>query len=488
MNDRQRFDELWTNFLEGELSPDRMPELQELLHDPQLLAEATDQYQLHRLLGWHGQSFTEEENKFLTTTMGYLPADQDQFVSDVEEIVSKTRSENELQTRTGVLPRTRMGLPTKVVAIAAILLLSCLLYFGWNSAKPKIEMVDLRGNIILTGDGGNIADNLVVGHRFVGGTLESLTPDAFCKLRFDDQTTVTISGKTLITLSQNGQKVVRLRRGKLSADVTPQPKDHPLLVYTEAAELKVLGTQFNVEANTEATNLVVNEGLVRLKRLTDGKQVEVPAHQSVMASLEDQNGLSPSQREAPLTVWQSDLRSDVVHGMWVSNLMMEGKSLKIAVRKGEITQDAAQAAFKKMASLDDAMGSVWATQSSAGSLIVLSPQRSSQPPILLNANTRLRIRGRTYSQVALQFGLSVGHPEGGFAGKYSTRVSAEELSALNKDEAIEIPISKFLDAMDPTGSPIGSELVDWWCIADSSSAKFEITDIEITDTPPEDKP
>ena len=54
MNDRQRFDELWNDFLEGELSPERMKELQELLHDPQWIAQATDQYQLHRLLGMNG--------------------------------------------------------------------------------------------------------------------------------------------------------------------------------------------------------------------------------------------------------------------------------------------------------------------------------------------------------------------------------------------------------------------------------------------------
>ena len=113
MNDRHRFDELWNDFLEGELSPERMKELQELLHDPQWIAQATDQYQLHRLLGMNGQSLDEEENDFVAATMDLLPADQDQFVSEVGDVVSKleARSESSGKSRQALFPRLRVGLP-----------------------------------------------------------------------------------------------------------------------------------------------------------------------------------------------------------------------------------------------------------------------------------------------------------------------------------------------------------------------------------------
>jgi hypothetical protein len=254
-----------------------------------------------------------------------------------------------------------------------------------------------------------------------------------------------------------------------------------MLVRTPSAELKVLGTQFDVEATSESTRLTVHEGRVRLMRLTDGKQVDVPARQSVMASLEDQNGLSPSQRKAPVTVWRSDLRADLVQGKWFSNLSMQGKKLKIAVRNGEMSMDAARAAFKEAASLDDAAGSVWAAPSPIGSLVVLSPRRSVEPPVLLNANTRVRVRGRVYSQVALEIGLSVGRPDGGFAGKYSTRIPAHEQTVHNGDLEVELPISRFRDEMNLDGSPVGNELIDWWCVAEASSAKVEISSVEVMD-------
>ena len=48
MNDRQRFEDLWNDFLEGEQSPEGVTVLQQMLQDPDRLSQATDQYQLHR--------------------------------------------------------------------------------------------------------------------------------------------------------------------------------------------------------------------------------------------------------------------------------------------------------------------------------------------------------------------------------------------------------------------------------------------------------
>ena len=81
-----------------------------------------------------------------------------------------------------------------------------------------------------------------------------------------------------------------------------------------AVQHTVLGTQFDVETESESTRLTVNQGRVRLKRLTDGSEIDVPASQTILASLQDQDGLTPSARQTPVTVWQSDLRNDVVHG------------------------------------------------------------------------------------------------------------------------------------------------------------------------------
>lgn len=489
MNDHQRFEDLLNDFLEGELSPEGVSVLQQMLQDPHRLSHATDQYQLHRLLGLRGQGLNEHEDDFVAATMDLLPADSEQFVTEVEATVSKLQARNVIGRKQGndSVNGLRIGLSTIVLSAALALLLSCWLYYGWRSTTPEIELVEFRGEILLTGDGGKVVQDLAIGHRFLGGTVESVSPDSYCKLRFDDKTTVTISGRTLVTLSQNGQKIVRLRRGNLSADVTPQPIDHPMLVFTEAAELKVLGTEFNVEAMSGATSLVVNEGLVRLKRLTDGKQIEVPARQSVIASLEDQSRLSPIRRETPVTAWQSDLERDSVIGKWISRHWMLGAKLKKAVANGEMTKSAAVRAYKTAASFDDATGSVWAMPSPVGSLIVLSPRRSLEQPVLINANTWIKVCGRTYSQFPMKIGLSVGRPDGGFEGKYSTQILGSEMAAGEEFE-IEFPIDRFRDAKNPSRAPTGKELIDWWCITESSSAKYEITRVEITDRKEKNKP
>ena len=65
--------------------------------------------------------------------------------------------------------------------------------------------------------------------------------------------------------------------GHLAAHVTPQSSGKPMLIHTDAADLEILGTQFNVTADASQTKLIVNQGRVRLKQHTDEQEVEVGA-------------------------------------------------------------------------------------------------------------------------------------------------------------------------------------------------------------------
>lgn len=83
MNFQDRFAELWTDYLEGELDESGLAELQALLAaDEKLLQQATDLYQTHRLLGVLG-SATLTQQEFVSETMSRLPVGEDQFVSGV---------------------------------------------------------------------------------------------------------------------------------------------------------------------------------------------------------------------------------------------------------------------------------------------------------------------------------------------------------------------------------------------------------------------
>lgn len=56
---------------------------------------------------------------------------------------------------------------------------------------------------------------------------------------------------------------VTLNHGAISADVEPQPKNLPMIVRTPAAEIEVVGTQFNVDSEpailTEASTFRIQK-------------------------------------------------------------------------------------------------------------------------------------------------------------------------------------------------------------------------------------
>lgn len=79
-----RFNQLWTDYLEGELDEAGIAELRELLqHDQQLLEAAADSYQLHRLLGIAACDDPDFSEHFVQATMDRLPADSSQFTGAV---------------------------------------------------------------------------------------------------------------------------------------------------------------------------------------------------------------------------------------------------------------------------------------------------------------------------------------------------------------------------------------------------------------------
>ena len=68
-----------------------------------------------------------------------------------------------------------------------------------------------------------VAGDLEIGTSLRGGTLESLSADSWVGLEFPDGSTVTISGQSVLTISEIDRKELRLGHGRLSASVAPQP-------------------------------------------------------------------------------------------------------------------------------------------------------------------------------------------------------------------------------------------------------------------------
>ncbi len=104
--------------------------------------------------------------------------------------------------------------------------------------------------------------------------------DGAAELVFEDQTRVQLYQKAeAVVRIVNGQKILELREGQISAEVTPQKTGRPFLISTPSSRLEVLGTELEVSASAQSTDLVVTHGRVAMIRSSDGAQVEVGAGQ-----------------------------------------------------------------------------------------------------------------------------------------------------------------------------------------------------------------
>ena len=203
-----------------------------------------------------------------------------------------------------------------LLAIAAgiIITLTAVLYFQPMKAGHNIVWIkELNGALTWIGDGGQMIQGsdspqtptrwsnvLNKGAELPGGTIEGMAPDSWFELEFHDGSIGMISGDSILTFSDQGQKELRLKQGRFSASVVPQPAGKPMLIHTPSAVLKVIGTQFDVEAVHDSTMLHVREGKVQITQIRDGKTVDVPAGYRVVAAAESAMLLRPV---APDRTW-----------------------------------------------------------------------------------------------------------------------------------------------------------------------------------------
>jgi len=210
------------------------------------------------------------------------------------------------------------------LAIAAVIIVVFTATYYYQHVKTDRNIVRIKGlNGTLTwiGDGGQFVQGsgssqtetrwsnvLSEGAELPGGTIEGMAPDSWFELEFHDGSTSMISGDSIFTFSDQGQKELRLKQGRFSADVMPQPAGKPMLIHTSAAVLEVIGTQFDVEAGPETTMLYVREGKVQIRRVGDGQTVDVPANHRVVVTAEGEMSphfVAPERTWAETPAWEN---------------------------------------------------------------------------------------------------------------------------------------------------------------------------------------
>ena len=210
-----------------------------------------------------------------------------------------------------------------LLAIAAgiVIAVTATVYYQYvNKGRNIARITGLNGALTWIGDGGELvqasgtsqvptawANVLGEDGELSGGTIEGTAADSWFELKFHDRSTAMIFGKSNLTFSDQGQKVLHLKEGRFSATVVPQPAGKPLVIQTPVAELTVVGTQFDVEAGPESTKLYVREGKVQVRRQSDGKTVGVPAEHRVVVSSDSNLRpwlVSPDRSWAQTPFWE----------------------------------------------------------------------------------------------------------------------------------------------------------------------------------------
>jgi hypothetical protein len=302
--DEQRFEDLLRRLLDDELAEDELSELVALVKSqPDRQQELQSQLEAAEMIA-QSEDDLRASSLFLAAVESRIG--EDPFVSRVRSAMKPTS------------PRTRLaGWAVALVAVSVALIAS--IYFAMSTSSLESEqeiakITEINGSLQWTGDGGQVQRSLEVGLWLRGGTLESLATDSWGKLEFRDGSRVTISGQAALTISEGKQKELYLGQGRLSATVAPQPAGKPMLIQTPTSRLEILGTQFNVDAESSSTVVTVNEGRVRVTRLADESVVEVPANHRVVAAASRQSDFKVTARPDSVTVWQSKLPNGILYG------------------------------------------------------------------------------------------------------------------------------------------------------------------------------
>lgn len=355
-------------------------------------------------------------------------------------------------------------------AAAALLLCAVILsQFRPEHSSPQIARIaELNGAATWIADGKQEEENLLAGSALTGGIIEVSSLNSSVKVVFNDGSSTWVTGPAVVNLSDgDAGKLIRIREGDLSLDVSPQPKGKPMRVITPSAEAVVLGTQFNISAKPSSTSLTVNEGRVRVTRLADGSVQEVKADQSIIAALEQDSQFKAYPRGNHVRTWKSELPRDGLQGKW---------------RPAAGGNPGALRAEAHLFGGDHGEQFEPILLHSA----VVRPSIGAMPPVLLTEGSQFRIRGKLDRSHPVNIGFGTHHTKGGFSGKYGTRrrIEAEEANGGHFD--ILIPLDEFPSRRSHfPDSPVGYELFWFWINTVKKDVGLELHSVELLHSEPQ---
>lgn len=317
-------------------------------------------------------------------------------------------------------------------ALAASVILLAVGAWLWMGSREKtiVSVVESSGSVVWS-RGGEVMGEVLPGAKLKEGTVEAVGEASSAVLRFADGTLVSLNGETELSFSDDRQKLIVLREGSISAQVEPQPAGRPMLARTPSAEAIVVGTVFHLSTRPEDTLLKVEEGLVNLRRLSDGRSVEVSARESVVASFDSSRDLSPMVTPGAVDEWQFDFGSTTPPPAWrgIWKMFPEG---------GRMVASPYVAKREKSGAVITHFG-------------VSLRTAHLDPPVALLAGEEsvIRCRLRLDEPAPLQLMLLMNKPGGDFGGNFECRIHPDEWRKNSEGWwEIEVPLSRY-QPVDP---------------------------------------
>lgn len=368
------------------------------------------------------------------------------------------------------IPQRNYWLP---MAAAAVLMFALSIGIMWQLMSPAhlndITVVDVSDGTALWTSGSVQQRSLTSGDTVKTGSLSLSGVGAKATLRFADQTTLSITGDTVLSVIDDGQKRLHVQHGLLIANVVPQPPGHPLEIKTDTAAIQVVGTSFSIMVQPDATALEVDEGRVQMLRLVDGQRIEVTTKQVAVATLNTTNEFIPKQRQQLPTRWQYD-----------------GNTPLVPPSKG--TWQAAKGSDP---------GFVHAEPYVAGhrddqSLVIHHGVRfhnldgSRQPFVTLTKNSVIRMKYRfgQKGNHAMKFFINTSTDKGGFGGNFETTIQTDSAKDAHGWQTAIISVADIESITPEHPTPIGRNVGMLLPFCFSAAADLQVSEIEVYEASP----